>query len=77
MKAIYDNGEMLLGNVKDIIKYTEEQAEKGIVDEEFKNDVIEDLVGYSEDTIVTINYDNGMGYSIDYWDDRDIVKEIR
>lgn len=75
MNKIYDNGEMLLGNVNDIIKYTEEQFEKGIVDEEFKNDILEDLKGYSEDTIVAINYDHGMGYSIDYWDDRDIVKE--
>ncbi len=29
---------------------------------------------YDNDMVVCINYDNGMGYSIDYWSSKDIVK---
>ena len=34
-----------------------------------------DLEELSNETIVAINYDLGMGYSIDYWHENDIVQE--
>lgn len=63
MTNVYDNGEMVLGNVYNvknyICKYCDEPAEiKEIIN------FLEDL---DEDTIVVINYDMGIGYSIDYW----------
>jgi hypothetical protein len=70
MKKIYDNGTMVLGQVNKVreylIKYNEE--------EDFIKDIINDLKEEKDDTIVAINYDLGMGYSIDYWDEKDIVK---
>lgn len=75
MKKIYDNGEILLGEVKKIKEYTLKQFIKGLIDEEFKTDVLNDLKDFKDNTIVAINYDNGMGYSIDYWDDSDVIEE--
>ena len=38
-------------------------------------EILKDLEEFSNETIVAINYDNGMGYSIDYWNENDVVKE--
>ena len=72
MNKIYDNGEILLGKVKDIIEYTKKQE---IIDEEME-EILQDLKDFEDNTIVAINYDNGMGYTIDYWDETDILKEV-
>lgn len=72
MNNIYDNGEILLGKVKDIIEYTKKQE---TIDEETE-EILQDLKDFEDNTIVAINYDNGMGYSIDYWDEKDILKEV-
>jgi len=72
MNKIYDNGEILLGKVKDIIEYTKKQ---GTIDEEME-EILQDLKDFEDNTIVAINYDNGMGYTIDYWDEKDILKEV-
>ena len=39
-------------------------------------EILKDLEELSNETIVAINYDNGMGYTIDYWHENDIIKEI-
>lgn len=70
MNCIYDNGEMCLGKVSDIIKYLLDNAEETWVIE----DIIIDLRDLEDDTIVAINYEHGMGYSIDYWREKDKVK---
>lgn len=71
MNKIYDNGEMVLGtiyNVKDYLcKHCDDVSEI--------KDIIDDLENEDEDTIVAINYDHGMGYSIDYWTKQDVVEE--
>ena len=77
MEKIYDNGEVMLGEVIKIIEYTEKQFIKGLIDEEFRNDIINDLKTYENNEIVAINYDCGMGYSIDCWSPEDIIKEIK
>ena len=71
MNKIYDNGEILLGKVKDIIEYTKKQE---IIDEEME-EILQDLKDFEDNTIVAINYDNGMGYTIDYWDESFIDDE--
>ena len=70
MDCIYDNGEMCLGKVSDIIKYLLDNAEETWEIE----DIIIDLRDLEDDTIVAINYDHGMGYSIDYWTEKDRVR---
>lgn len=75
MINIYDNGEIMLGNVKKIKKYAQKQYENGLIDEEFKVDILNDLKDYKDNEIVAINYDCGMGYSIDCWSPEDIIKE--
>lgn len=72
MNKIYDNGEILLGKVKDIIEYTKKQE---TIDEEME-EILQDLKDFEDNTIVAINYDNGMGYTIDYWDEKDILEEV-
>ena len=76
MNNIYDNGEIIIGKAKDILQY--QAKHQCDLDEQDYKDIKEDLERYlkcDENIIVAINYDNGMGYTIDYWDTKDIVKE--
>ena len=34
-----------------------------------------ELKEFEDNTIVAINYDNGMGYSIEYWTTKDIITQ--
>ena len=38
-------------------------------------DILEELKEFEDNTIVAINYDNGMGYSIEYWTTKDIITQ--
>lgn len=71
MKNIYDNGALMLGNVQQVIAELEKEMEKNIdvmyVDTEELLKDLKELEKVDKDMIVCINYDNGMGYSIDYW----------
>lgn len=69
MNNVYDNGEMVLGSIYNVKEYICRNAD----DIEEVKDIIEDLENYDDRTIVAVNYDLGMGYSIDYWDKDDIV----
>ena len=71
MKNIYDNGEKVLGRIYDLKEYICRNCE----DYEEVKEIIEELENYDEDTIAVINYDNGMGYSIDYWSSNDIINK--
>ena len=71
MNNIYDNGTMVLGCVRNVKTYLKENAEETWEIE----DILQELETYSNETIVAINYDSGMGYNLDYWDEEDIVKE--
>lgn len=71
LNNVYDNGTMVLGSVENIRKYlikNMEEEDLGV------KDILNDLNNELNDTIVAINYDMGMGYSIDYWTKEDIVK---
>ncbi len=75
MKNIYDNGETLLGQVEKIIKYFETRVDTSDI-EETTFEIIQELKEeYKKNDIVCINYDHGMGWSIDSWDEKDIVME--
>ena len=78
MDCIYDNGAIMLGSVKmvreEIQKEIKENVDMFCVDME---ELLKDLEELSNETIVAINYDNGMGYSIDYWHEDDIIKEVQ
>lgn len=70
MNSLYDNGTILLGTKKDIVNQIYNNMLEEENDEEYM-EILEDLKNFKEDTIVALNYDNGMGYSIDYWDSND------
>ena len=79
MNKIYDNGALMLGNVQDLIMEIEKELKNGVdmfcADME---DILKDLKELRDidyEMVVCINYDNGMGYSIDYWSSKDIVKK--
>jgi hypothetical protein len=74
MENIYDNGALMIGNIKDIIKYIEQDENLEMWEfEELLQDLKE--LKNTETEIVMVNYENPMGYSIDYWDNNDIVKK--
>lgn len=80
MSGIYDNGSMLLGNIRDIIlkveKEIKEDEDNCLVDaEELLKDLNALFNDYGFKTIVCVNYENGMGYTIDYWTIKDKVVE--
>ena len=70
MENIYDNGRVCLGKVGKIRQKLIENA-----NEEWEiKDILEELKELENDTIVAINYDNGIGYSIEYWTKKDMEK---
>lgn len=77
MLNIYDNGALVLGNIRDVIKQIETEMKKDIdmcfVDQEELLKDLKELEDVAD--IVMVNYDNPMGYSIDYWGNNDIVKQ--
>ena len=77
MIGIFDNGALLLGKATDILKYWEQHYDEDLEQiEEIIND-LKELVKIDNTTIVCINYEQPMGYSIDYWNDSDIVNKYR
>ena len=79
MNKIYDNGALMLGNVQDLIMEIEKELKNGVdmfcADME---DILKDLKELRDidyEMVVCINYDNGMGYSIDYWSSNDIINK--
>lgn len=79
MFDLYDNGALLIGNINRVIKEIEDEIEKDI-DEIFvdKQELLFDLKELRKNKveIVMINYDNPMGYSLDYWHKDDIVRRV-
>ena len=79
MYNIYDNGAIMLGNVKMVREEIKKEIELDIdmfcADME---EILKDIEDLDDNDIVAINYDNGMGYSIDYWhNSHDLVKECK
>lgn len=76
MNKVYDNGTMVLGSVENVRTYLLENIEYYEEDElEIKN-MLEDINELGNNYIVAINYDFGMGYTIDYWNIKeDVVRE--
>ena len=74
MNKIYDNGEILLGKAKDILDYMNCNDDCFDKDDyiDIEND-LKELLEDDEDVIVYINYDNGMGYFIYYWNKDDEI----
>lgn len=71
MQNIYDNGRLCLGEVGKIRQQLIDSAEETWEIE----DILEELKEFEDNTIVAINYDNGMGYSIEYWTTKDIITQ--
>ena len=78
MNNIYDNGAIMLGNIQDVIARVEKEIKENLdmcfVDQKELLKDLKELRDVDYDMIVAINYDNGMGYSIDYWDRKDKVQ---
>ena len=79
MNKIYDNGALMLGNVQDLIMEIEREIKEDIdmfdIDMEELLKDLKELRDIDYEMVVCIDYDNGMGYSIDYWSSKDIVKK--
>ena len=73
MENIYDNGTVMLGNVKKIKDYTEKLFKDKIIDEEEYLDIKNEISCFEDNQIIAINYDCGMGLSIEGWSPEDII----
>ena len=71
MQNIYDNGRVCLGEVGKIRQQLIDNAEETWEIE----DILAELKELEDNTIVAINYDNSMGYSIEYWTTKDIITQ--
>lgn len=74
MNNIYDNGELLLGSVKDIKEYTLNNMLVYENDED-NMEILDFIKDYKENDIICINYDNGMGLSFDIWQESNKVEQ--
>lgn len=79
MKNIYDNGALMLGNVQMVINEIEKELKNGVdmfcADMEELLKELKELRDIDYEMVVCINYDNGMGYSINYWSSNDIINK--
>lgn len=73
MKNIYDNGTVILGEVKKIKEYSKKQLDNKLIDEEEYLDIENELKYFNDNDIVAVNYDCGMGLSIEGWEPKDII----
>jgi hypothetical protein len=71
---VFDNGKIILGKVIRIKEYIYKNADDITEVADLIKD-LEDLEDLDEDTIVAVNYDNPMGYTIEYWTYNDIVNK--
>ena len=77
MNNVYDNSELMIGSVKDVIEVVKKEIADNIdmLGTEIL-DILKDLIEIKDDdenTIVCINYDSPMGYTINTWCSSDIV----
>lgn len=72
MNKVFDNGTMVLGRKDKVYKYLIDNAEETWEIE----DILHDIEELKDNTIVAINYDLGMGYSIDYWEENDVINNV-
>ena len=75
MNNIYDNGTHMLGEVKRIKEYNDKLYKDKAIEEEQWLELVKELVWYKDTDIVSIDYDNGMGMTVEYWEQKDILKE--
>ena len=75
MNNIYDNGEVLLGEVKKLRCYVDSLFKTKKISEEDWLNFTKELIWYKDNEVIAINYDHGMGLSIESWDETCIVKE--
>lgn len=78
MIGIFDNGALMLGKVRDIIKHWDKECRSEDID--CNEDILKELkelLEVDDQMIVCINYEHPMGYSLDYWSSNDRIKYER
>ena len=71
MKHIYDNCYKIIGSKKAIYDYVINNEELETWEYE---DLLEEIKDLDNEDIICVDYDNGMGYRIDVWTKKDIIK---
>lgn len=70
---VYDNGDYLLGKVKNVINYIHNLILEERIDDKDAYEILDDMSTMKPDTIISIYYNHPMGYSYETWDYEDIV----
>lgn len=77
MNKIYDNGALMLGNVQMVINEVESEIKEDIdmvfTDKEDLLEELKEIKNIDNNMIVCVNYENPMGYTINYWRENDII----
>ena len=77
MNNVYDNGYKVLGKVKYVIQYMQENIATSDMEEEIYDMIKELKEYYNEEDIVLIDYDNGMGiYINEVFNKNNLVKVV-
>lgn len=76
MKDIYDNGTHMLGRVRELKEYNDNLYRKKMIEEEQWIELAKELVLCNDSDIVSIDYDNNMGISMEIWEEKDILKNM-
>ena len=76
LNNVYDNGTLMLGQVKRIKKYYDSLYKTGEIDKRTWLNIIEEIDCYGEDNIIVINYDTSFGTPIikEFDMEMDVVK---
>ena len=78
MNKVFDNGELLLGTKFNIETYCKEKMSHFLqicdnyVAETFQ-EILEEISDFEDTDILAVNYESGMGMSIDCWGRNDVV----
>lgn len=73
MNNLYDNGTCLLGTKKNIVDYI---INTDTIEQEDKDNILQEIEDFDDTDILCINYDWGMGLSIDGWSQEDKILEV-
>ena len=75
MENLYDNGALMLGNIDRVIEEVKKEIKEDVdmcfVDKKELLKDLQELKEVKDIEIVMVNYENSMGYTIDYWTYRD------
>lgn len=73
MNTVYDNGDLMIGKVEIIKKFNDSLYKENAIEKEVWEELDNELKEIEPNTLIAIDYCNGMGLYIRKWEEKDIV----